>query len=343
MKNKKIGFFINLILFALFIASVIYFSLIKLNNSPIIWWEVLLLILGGIAVNYAIALLLHEIGHVIFAKVGNMEIQHVNFGLFSIDYTSGKKTKWFTFFGQSAGDVELLPKATITKRNLKTLAGGGLLFSFVYAVFNLLMLALCKNDLLVCFFGIGGLSSVYLFIVNFLPLDKTSDGSMLLLNNEYLELLVEVIQHEGQVLRGEIPKPHHIFEVSNQPLAIYYRYKYLLLYERYQKANQIILGLKTQYAFLTDQEYELIFPEILCAEFINGELSKDTLTRAQNFFTGYGVTPAIARAHYCYRCVQGETEWAQSLKRTYNRLAQSQSNFEKSVEKNIQTQLNLNS
>ena len=96
MKNKK-AFLINLILATVWVGLLVLFNLCAINFLNAKVGVAILCSVVGVVVHYFIALIFHELGHLIFAKKNKLVINRINFGLFSIDYTKQPKSvKFFT-------------------------------------------------------------------------------------------------------------------------------------------------------------------------------------------------------------------------------------------------------
>lgn len=318
MKTNRREELINFSLFlAWLIIAVIFgvFAYSKFKSLSIA--DVIIYSLAGLLANYALAIVFHELGHVVFAKACEMRIAYVNFGLFSIDFLNGKKVKYFTYLSPEAGETSFIPKKVFTVRNMKLIAFGGLLFSFIYAIGCLIPLLFIANDLLFCLLGIGSCTAFYLFTINLIPLDKTSDGAIVITKNDYAEVVVAIGNHQKNVLANGFPEEAPIFKKSNQPLALYYHYLYLLMHGRKDEAIRTITAVQQNLALLTDEEYVAVYPELLYISCERGVIDEELHSRAEVFFASEIETPAVIRAHYVYRKLRGEKEWAQTLLTSY--------------------------
>ncbi len=335
MKSKKIDALVNLSIFALWIivsAILIVYSCGIFQMSAL---DVFIYSLTGWILNYAFGLFFHELGHVTFAKLCKMNIRYVNFGLFSIDYQNDKKIRPFTYFSPEAGETSFLPKEKMTKKHLKLIAGGGILFSVVYIVLCIIPLFFIENEILFCMLAIGACAPFYLLTVNLLPFDKTSDGSIIFSNRDYAEVIAEVANHQKALLENEMPEEAQIFKTSAEPLAFYYHYIYLILQNRREEAYNRIISLQPNLDNLLNDEYLLIFPEILYISLENAIDDEELKARAEIFFNEEARTPAILRAHRSFRRFYGDKDWADALQNSYVKSLSFAPNFIKRVEEQI--------
>ncbi len=335
MKNKK-AFFINLILVLAWLGLAVLFNLYAISTLKAKVWVAITCFVVGWVVHYFIACFLHELGHLIFAKKNKFAVNYVNFGLFAIDFTKKeKRVKFFTFFGENAGESLFLPYKGTTKEKLRLTAFGGLLFSFLYALLGI-VLALCiTNPVVFCLVGVASLPATYLLVVNCLTFDKTSDGYLIFSSSDYADVLVEIMHQERQISKGIIPSCPAILQNSKQPLARIYYYKHLIVREKFKRANEVLIDLSADILQFDDQEYLLIFPEIIYNECLNGNLSEQNKNLAENFFVGSISDLSTVRAHREYRKFTGETNWARTLDKSYQRLLNSSTKFVKEYEKRL--------
>ena len=100
-----------------------------------------------------------------------------------------------------------------------------------------------------------------------------------------------------------------------------------------------MLSLQNKLESLVNDEYSLIFPEVLfvCCE--KGIRDEELKTRAEIFFSEEEVSPAILRAHVVYRKFYGDKEWAETLFSSYLKSLKNAPLFVKKVEEqtNIHT------
>lgn len=333
MRSRKIDAIVNLIILALWMTValvLIFFANVKFSISAL---DIIMYSLAGFLVHYALSLLFHELGHLIFSAFCHMRPIYVNFGLFSVRTYPEKKVGFLTYFSREAGESSFVPKKKIKPKHVKILSLGGLIFSLIYALFCLCTLIYSPNPLLFCFMGIGSCSAFYLLTVNVLPFDKTSDGALILNKQGYCDVITAVSNHQMKVMQNVVPEEAVVFKKSSEPFAVYYHYCYLLMQNRKEEAYYLILTLENKLNDLTDDEYTLLFPEILFVSCIKNRMDEDLKNRAEVFFTEEEAHPSAVRAHFIYRKTTGDKEWAKILLGSYKNLLTSCPNFILSVEK----------
>ena len=317
--NRKTVTVVNLILFAIWllvacILTVYAYRQFNFSNVDVIAYS-----LTGLLVNYLLTIAIHEIGHIICAKICKMKVARVNFGPIEIDYTQNKKVKCFSRISLEGGESNFIPTKPVTKGQLRFVAFGGLFFTLLFAVACNIPMMISVNKTAFCFLTIGSCAAFYLFTVNLLPFDKTSDGTILLTNREYIDVIVAVLNHQFAVQKNGIPEESVIFKRSKEPLAVYFHFVYLILQHRKEEAYRDLLALSHMFYTLTDEEYTAIFTEILYEACQHGVLDDEIKNRADIFFTEENNTPSFLRAHCAYRKHQGEKEWACSIYKSYKK------------------------
>ena len=339
MINRKLKTMVNLLLFFIWFAVACSLIVYVDRNFKMSYLDGLIYSLTGLLVNFYATVAIHELGHILFAKMFSLKPAFVNFGVFSIDYLNGNKVKFFSRISIDGGQSAFLPQKPVTKFKLRMVAFGGLFFTLLFGVACNLPMFFSFNPNVFCFLTIGSCSAFYLFTVNLLPLDKTSDGSVLLTNRDYNEVVAEVSNHQMAVLNNEMPDEPLIFKRSQEPLAVYHHFMHLVIQNRKDEASRVITTLQPYFYALTDDEYTCIFAEILFNECKTGRLSDEMKNRAELFFTEENNTPAFLRAHCAYRKVLGEIEWAQSLYRSYEKVVANAPLFVKTFESALEFSL----
>jgi hypothetical protein len=334
MKNRKWGVFINLAIVAVFLAVAVWLTLLLKNKYQDQLIKVVVFAVIGLTAHYQLSLIVHELGHTLLAKSCKMNVKRVNFGLFSVD-CENKKIKLSSGNNGEAGEILFASESAVSEKQIKLIAFGGLLFSALYVAVCYLSLLFIDGLLPTCLMLIGGLSAVYLLFVNVLPIDKTSDGAILLSRKQYPAIISAIINHQTAVERGEIPSEQEIFKCSEQPLARYYHYLYLMLEGCVDEAQAIISKINDEIDELTDEEYNLIFPEIITSGCLNNALDDGLNARAEIFFDEEINSPAFLRAHYLYRRNQGESTWAEGLRESYLKTVESAPLFLKEIERHF--------
>ncbi|MBQ7407700.1 MAG: site-2 protease family protein [Clostridia bacterium] len=280
-------------------------------------WLYCLIALVLIPINYALSLLVHETGHVVFAAANGFKCKTVNFGLFTLDLTSGFKLSFFTFMAEDGGESLFVPTKTVTKKQLKLLAFGGLAFSFIYLLaVGLLSLAFAKEvtTVMLCGLTVAG----YLLTVNALPFDKTSDGAMLINKDGYVDGLCYAQNCQLAIENGLVPEQNSIEKCKNQPICVYFDYLLAVYNQNFAKAEQTVKLLYERVEDFSYDEYYLLLPEIIYWATIKNALTEGLERRAKHLFESNLNSSAFLRAHYAYRLLKGEREWATTIKNSYD-------------------------
>ena len=285
----------------------------------------------GLVINYVLGLFFHELGHWIFAVCSGAKVKRVNFGLFTVIYNeeNGKrkaKIKLFTFFGKNAGESDFYYGGKLTASKLSLWAFGGLLFSFIYLAALLVVVLCVKNPVLFCLFGAGGASAGYLTFVNALPFDKTSDGALALCiggENGYCASVAAINEfYKTFPLDDGAEKAANelVNDNSKQPFFAYIKYMTFCVKGEITEAFRYLSKLNDSVSRLSDDEYSVIFPELIFVAGVsgNGEFFEKNAVLAESFFASCeNFSPAILRAHLAYRRHMGEEEWVNAIERSY--------------------------
>ena len=342
MKSRKTEIAINLAILAFWIivsVALIIFACVKLNVSPV---KACIFAFIGLILNYALAVAVHELGHVIFAKICKMKLLSVNFGLFSIEYGEKTKVRFFTYLQPEAGELSFVSTKRVTANSLKLVSFGGLLFSALYCAICLVCLASVFSAITFCLLAVGSCSAFYLLTVNALPLDKTSDGALLFSKSDYLDVLAQISNVDRAILQDKMPEEPPIFKTSKQPLAIYYHYLYLTLNDRREEAIALLETLQTDLENLTTAEYLLIFPELAYNAFERGIADTELKLRAEILFLQDDSHPAFLRSHAKFRSYCGDNDWAKILFGSYLKTLKNSPAFIKEFESKIGFEENFN-
>lgn len=89
---------------------------------------------------------------------------------------------------------------------------------------------------------------------------------------------------------------------------------------------------------LSDDEYSVIFPELIFVAGVsgNGEFFEKNAVLAESFFASCeNFSPAILRAHLAYRRYMGEEEWVNAIERSYLNAGKELKGGFKLAEKNL--------
>lgn len=332
-KSKKLSIIdlLPAVMGATIFLIVLAFTIFLFNQNPV---SAIILSLVGLVLNYVTGIAVHEAGHVIAAKKYKMRLVFVNVGLFSVDYENAKILP-FTLFGKNAGKSSFLPTRPVTEKQIRSIAAYGLAFSLAYfiiaVVFSVVVSVLTGHSEPLCVIAAGQAANYYILSFNALSSDKTSDGS-LALGNDYSRTVAQVSEIQRQILNGETPTEPDDLSSNNQPIAVYFRYLFALKNEGIKSAKGL-LKLLPELDEFSDDEFKLLYPEILYNVCKSGEKNDKTLSYASEFFSDAENTVAVLRAHAAYRRLTGDRDWANTLEKSYEAQLKNAPDFIKEIER----------
>ncbi len=289
----------------------------------------LILCVLGFALNYVCGILIHELGHIVAAKRCKMRIIYLNLGIVSVDYIT-KTLKGFTFFKKDAGEARFVPTEKITEKQLRGVALNGLIYSLVFFIIGVLagiLLSIAtKSAIPYCLFTAGQAANFYIFAVNALSSDKSADGNVAFPQSSYVKVLAEISNIELEIAEGKIPTEPELIKHDNQPIALYYHYLFTAIGEGKEAALKVLDAI-TDLNALTDQEYALIFPELVFKACTENNLIEEYKTLAEDFFANDQLGVRVLRAHITFRKYLGDEKWADILQGSYRKLIEKELPF----------------
>lgn len=293
------------------------------------WYFAILLCLAGVILNYVAGVLIHEAGHVIAAKKCRMKAMFLNLGIVTIDYVAQKVTP-FTFFKKDAGEARFMAETDITEKQIKRVAAGGLTASLIFMVIGtaagVIISLLTENATAFCLFTAGQAANFYIFAVNGLSSDKTSDGNIVFGNSDYPSVLATCSNIERAVSSGDIPSEPDVIKSNNQPIALYFHYLFTAINSGKDSALDL-LDENMNLDELSDREYALLFPELIFKLCERNNLDEKYKSLAEDFFAAEPDGVSVLRAHYTYREYIGDEKWSSLLKGSYNKLLENEKPF----------------
>lgn len=334
MKNKRKCSIIDLlplILTILLTISVFVFAVLMYKPTPVI---AIFLCVVGLILNYVAGILIHELGHIVNAKKYKMQTIYVNIGIMSIDFIT-KAVKPFTLFKKDAGEARFLPTEKVTEKQLKVIANGGLVSSLIFLLIGtalgVALTVLTSEPAAFCIFTAGQAANFYILAVNALSNDKSADGNIAFSSSTYAAVLAEVSNAELDIAKGLIPSEPELIKRDNQPITLYYHYLFTAINSGKEAAFDVLTNIDLD--SLTDQEYALIFPELLFKACKQKTISEEFIALAENFFADEPNGVSVLRAHIALRTYLGDEKWAEALKGSYAKLLAAEKPFVVSVEK----------
>lgn len=317
----------------------------------------------GLALNYYLFVFFHELGHVAFSKRAGLKPIKINYGALIVDYLKNsdsfvlegacgeglqkkaKKSKnikisFSPWFNKNAGESSFTAVKPVRTESIKTVAFGGLSFSFIYCLAAFLVILLVNNAWLFCLFGAGACSAFYVFSINVIPIDKTNDGALVLFNS-YCGELAKMLEFSRLLSSGadiyELEKLAAYGE-KNQKVSAYSEYiRYYIAAEK--NAEQAVLALNNSSVkklnSLCDEELFTVLSELIFATSVLADerfLSENSNLIENYFssdFSGLSILAQVAfvRAHAAYRSALNANEWAAALRLAYKKLISELQNF----------------
>lgn len=334
MKNRAKALIINLLigftfLFAFVLKFIFYYESQNetLQNLPLS----IFLCLIGFIIGYILAVFVHELGHIVFAKKISLNVKTISFFIFNFDCQT-KKLKINS--SKNAGESQFTIDKKIDVQSLANLALGGLVFSILYyllldvilIVVNSMFLE--KGQVNYLIFAMQNVA-FYIFFVNVLPIDKDSDGSIAFFTKRQYNLcLAQSMNLQFEMQKGtlltDLTCPS-VFENSNQPIAVYYKYLFMVANDNKENAFEYVYKKRLLLNECTDNEYIALFPQVVYSAC---KLNKDKYLnsikeQATQFFENYDSIDCV-RSHYQFRLFYNETKWSEVLKNTYEQALKQQ-------------------
>ncbi|MBQ8229389.1 MAG: hypothetical protein IJZ32_01690 [Clostridia bacterium] len=284
----------------------------------------------GLLLGFALAPIVHELGHIALAKSKNMHCVYAKFFCFRIIDEKGKKK--FGFASPFAADeTQVLPKSggdMLRRATAYTL--GGLVFEGVFLALVLFVAILlsCLGHTSYLLWGIVPYAA-YLFALNLLPLEYASGKTDMLV---YIGLkkgypaektMLSAMGIHGRLYEGtsfsEIPEDLY-FELPQLPedeplfaVVLDLRYRYYLEKGDCEKAADQLNRLVQAQAYLSDAELEKIAAELVYMHAVNGDVERaeESGKLCREYLQGETATAKRVLAAYSVAC--GKTEAVEPL------------------------------
>ena len=245
----------------------------------------------GLIYGFVLSLILHELGHVSFAQIANMDYVYVKFFCFKIYIKNGKKRLGFAS-PFAPDETQVLPKAggNMQKRAILYTLGGliyGGAFLLIILAGAILCTAVGKTSYLL--WGMVPYAA-YLFLLNLPPVEyasgKTDTLVYLGLKKGYAaeKTMLSAMEIQGQLYAGksfaEIDEKFY-FDVpqlcEDEPLfavMLDLKYRYFLEKEEYDKAADCLNRLAQAQEYLPDFEVEKLAAELTYLHSLRGDLER---------------------------------------------------------------------
>ena len=219
-------------------------------------------VLGGMLIYYVVKLLAiiwHELGHLVFGLKANLEFVAFNVLSFNFTYEDKKLkvTKEAKLPGNVKGYCNMTTREGVKHSNesKRMFFMGGIIFNIIASIFSLILLLLIKNELIDCILLFNLVMNTYFAIHNALPLVlKTGNGTdalqylYCLEDDNYLEILSKV-QRVNKLLANGIElkdideklfvKPSKYVSKTDILSALFY-VDYMVSKEKYKECVELI-------------------------------------------------------------------------------------------------------
>lgn len=286
----------------------------------------------GFAISFALAPIIHELGHVIFALCSKMDYVYVKCFCIKIYLKDGKK-RFALALPFASDETQVLPKCggNIKKRAVRYTVGG-LVFSGVYLVIILTAALICAA------FGKWQFSlwsllpyTAYLFLLNALPFEYASGKTDALvyrgIKKEYgaEKNMLAAMEIQGQLYEGkrfsEIDENYY-FDVpqlcEDEPLfavMLDLRYRYYLDKGDFEKAAECLNRLASLQSYLPDAEVERIAAELTYMHVMNGDIERanECAKLCEKYLQGNSAT--AKRVLLAYSKAVGNTDAIENIKK----------------------------
>ncbi len=250
-------------------------------------WQIVECLLG-LFVGFALSSMLHELGHVCFAQIADMEYVYVKCFCFKIYFENGKKR--FGFASPFAPDeTQVLPRSSgnMQKRTILYTVGG-LIFGSVFLLLTLAGAIVCTVFQTTDFLLWGMVPyAAYLVLLNVAPLEYASGKTDVLVfwgirkGHDAEKTMLSAMEIQGRLYEGksfaEIEEKYY-FDLpqlcEDEPLyavMLDLKYRYYLEKEDYERAADSLNRLASAQAYLPDVEIEKLAAELTYMHSLRGD------------------------------------------------------------------------
>lgn len=313
------------LLLLLMLGGMICVVCFAVNDTPLLIKAVI-----GVAFSLVIAPIVHELGHVIFAKANKMQVQYCKCFCFRF-YRAGGKAHFGLCNPFAPDETQVVPKgADDMQRRATAYAAGGLVFggALAFATLAVCIVAWCVSY--TAFFAFAMLPyTAYLFLLNAIPAEYASGKTDALVvrglqKGEAAETaMLNVFRIHGELYEGksfaEICEEYY-FSAPQLPMdeplyvaTLDLRYHYYLETKEYEKASDCLKRIMAAQEYLLDDEVYDLEREIAYISLLGGsaEALKKSTEANPEFWTEDCVK--AKRVLALYAASAGDMERAQLL------------------------------
>ncbi|MBQ3506041.1 MAG: hypothetical protein IJA89_04620 [Clostridia bacterium] len=286
--------------------------------------------IGGVVASLAIAPIFHELGHITFAKAGDMQIVYAKFFCFKLVEKNGKLR--YGFASPFAHDqTQVVPKTggnMLSRAKKYTI--GGLVFSGALLLIITAGAVVCACVGAPSFELLGSLPYIaYLFLLNAVPAyyasGKTDAAVYIGLKKGYAQEknMLAAMEIQGRLYEGEsfgeideelyTSAPQLCEDEPLYAVMLDLKYRYYLEKERFDDAADALNRLVKNQAYLSAEETEKIAAELVYMHAINGDI--ESAEKSANYCKDFlsGDSAQAKRALAAVSAAVGKTEEAEIL------------------------------
>lgn len=284
----------------------------------------------GFALSFALAPMIHELGHVCFGLLAKMDYVYVKCFCFKIALKNGKK-RFSLAMPFSSDETQVLPTCggNMQKRAVKYTLGG-LIFSgvFLFVMIAAAILCACLGR---ASFSVLGLIpyTAYLFLLNVAPLEYGNGKTDTLVYKgikqgyDAEKNMLAAMEIQGQLYEGKSfaeVEENYYFDLpqlcEDEPLfavMLDLRYRYYLDRGEFEKAADCLNRLAAAQSYLPDEEVEKIAAELTYMHVINGDMERanECAKLCEKFLQGN--TATAKRVLLAYSVATGKTDALETL------------------------------
>lgn len=321
MKKRRVKDLVNGIIAILCVALLVFLFINLITIYPDQLINVIISLLVGVLVTLIINSVIHELGHVLFGLIVGLKVYSVKFLHLFIGKLNGKfKIKLIR--ADELGETVLIPKndKSVAKKFVIS-SVGGLLFTLLFIVGQVIICMLVKNPIIEAGFGATLPLTVYFFLINLFPLFENNDGCLvynylaggerkLVLENYYKCIALLVNGTEPSGLDGVLLLKYD----GCDGYHVYINYLRYLAYVKNDEESAIkelrLLSDLSKTSYLNDEIFEeMFFASIIMKDdkFIKAHADEavEILLKEER--------PQSFRIHACYRIYNGELDWAKLI------------------------------
>lgn len=271
----------------------------------------------GVIVHYILSVILHEVGHMLVAKIRKCEI--IEWSVCGFSYS--KISKRFKFsLKDYAGNVAFVSvNPEKAEEDLLVVSRSGVLANLIYLVICVLLGLIIFDFYSFAILLAGSYITVYMLVINFFPITDSNDGAVYMgikrgrIEYRATENLARILSYlySGKT-PAQIPKALYLYKDGLNGEGVAY-YQMLSLIERGEFAQ----------AYDIADEFAEVYPEQFLPEKVYlsimlgyNEFARDNFDRAIDMVNPTSTTYFRLMAKYRY--FTGEREWAQLCEKSHS-------------------------